>query len=62
MRVNKIEKLESLKTRLQDCLGEIVAMAMRGDEDSIIPMMAAVEEIDLAVKEAKKIVAEVRKI
>ena len=62
MRVNKIEKLESLKNRLQDCLGEIEAVAMRADEDSIISMMNAVDEIELALKEAKNVVAEVRKI
>lgn len=62
MRANKIEKLESLKSRLQDYLGEIEAYAVRADEDSIISMMSAVDEIDLALKEAKNIVAEVRKM
>ena len=62
MRVNKIERLECLKARLQDCLGEIEAVAMRADEDSIISMMEVVDEIESTLKEAKNIVAEVRKI
>lgn len=62
MRANKIEKLESLKSSLQECLDEIEAVVMRADEDSIISMMGAVDEIELALKEAKNVVAEVRKI
>lgn len=62
MRANKIEKLESLKNRLQDCLGEIEAVVMRALEDSIISMMEVVDEIESTLKEAKNIVAEVRKI
>lgn len=62
MRANKIEKLESLKSSLQECLDEIKAVVMRADEDSIISMMGAFDEIELTLKEAKNVVAEVRKI
>ena len=61
MKVSKIEELEALRERLASCLSEISDEANVYD-DAMSQMIDAVDEIELALKEAKNVVAEVRKI
>ena len=61
MKVSKIERLEALRVRLAEILSEIGDTASVYEE--LIPVMIdAVEEIDLSLKDAKSIIAEIRKL
>lgn len=61
MKVSKIEELEALRERLASCLSEISDEANVYD-DAMSQMIDAVEEIDRRLKDAKCIIAEVRKL
>lgn len=62
MKVSKIEALEDYKNKLQDCLNEINDESNVEYDEAMATMIEVIDIIDLKLKEAKRIIAEIRKL
>ena len=62
MKASKIEALEDYKNKLQDCLFDISSESEDTEGEPIGVMIEAVEKIDLKLREAKRIIADIRKL
>ena len=62
MKASKIEALEDYKNELQDCLFEISSESEDTEGEPIGAMIEAIEKIDLKLREAKRIIADIRKL
>lgn len=62
MEQETINQLDELKSNLYDELGEIEAIILQIDEDSLPEIMKALDEIQSKMDNARKIVKEIRKL